>query len=139
MVVTLADKLGSCSHSALLHTSNRPSQTAGRRFVVRVSAQSAETDRRSAILGLAATVISGSQLTANGSAAAKTATRQAADFCPPSATDGYVVYTPTARATPSLRAGVISPDPNLYSFEVPAKWTEGTILNISSGNFCMPK
>lgn len=68
------------------------------------------------------------------------ATRTAGDFCPPSTKkDGYVVYQPDSRATPSIRAGVIKGNPELYSFELPANWSEGTILNISSGNFCMPK
>ena len=71
-------------------------------------------------------------------AEAKQATRVAGDFCPKSASrDGYVVYTPDARATPSIRAGVIPGD--YYNFELPADWSEGTILNILSGNFCMPK
>lgn len=66
--------------------------------------------------------------------------RVAGDFCKPSATkDGYVVYTPDSRSTPAIRAGVIQPNPDLYSFELPATWSEGTILNILSGNFCMPK
>ncbi len=69
---------------------------------------------------------------------AKQATRTAGDFCPKSSTqDGYVVYSPDGRATPSIRAGVIPGD--YYSFEIPAGWAEGTILNILSGNFCMPK
>ena len=71
-------------------------------------------------------------------ASAKQATRTAGDFCPPSSrSDGYVRYTPDARATPSIRAGVIPG--NYYNFDLPANWSEGTILNILSGNFCMPK
>lgn len=66
-------------------------------------------------------------------------TRTAGDFCSPSATEGFVVYKPDVRATPSLRAGVIKPDPTLYSFDLPPSWSEGTILNILSGNFCMPR
>lgn len=70
--------------------------------------------------------------------AAKQATRVAGDFCKPSQSrEGYVVYTPDSRATPAIRAGVINPE--YYSFELPGNWSEGTILNILSGNFCMPK
>lgn len=66
--------------------------------------------------------------------------RVAGDFCKPSSEkDGFVVYTPDSRSTPAIRAGVIQPNPDLYSFEIPATWSEGTILNILSGNFCMPK
>ncbi len=68
--------------------------------------------------------------------AKQNASRTAGDFCPPAATDGFVLYTPAPRYTPSLRAGVIT-DP--YSFEVPPAWNEGTILNIASGNFCFPR
>eukprot|EP00890_Picochlorum_soloecismus_P006511 jgi/Picsp_1/6861/NSC_04198-R1_psbp domain-containing protein chloroplastic-like len=67
-------------------------------------------------------------------------TRTAGDFCKPSPNkEGYVIYTPDSRATPSIRAGVIQADPSYYSFELPAGWQEGTILNILSGNFCMPR
>jgi len=66
-------------------------------------------------------------------------TRTAGDFCAPSSTEGYVVYKPDLRATPALRAGVIQPNPALYSFDLPPSWSEGTILNILSGNFCMPR
>lgn len=118
----------------------RGPRATGRRLAVRVSASGADADRRSTMLAFAATaagLLTNAQLPS--AAEAKTATRQAGDFLPPAATDGYVVYTPDARATPALRAAVITPDPKLYSFEVPATWTEGTILNILSGNFCMPR
>jgi hypothetical protein len=65
-----------------------------------------------------------------------TATRTAADFLPASSTPGFVTYSPDERATPSIRAGVINPA--YYSFDLPSNWNEGTILNIQSGNFCMP-
>jgi len=72
-------------------------------------------------------------------AAKNASTRTAGDFCKPSNKEGYVIYTPDSRATPSIRAGVIQADPSYYSFELPAGWQEGTILNILSGNFCMPR
>jgi hypothetical protein len=73
-------------------------------------------------------------------AAKNASTRTAGDFCKPSTNkEGYVIYTPDSRATPSIRAGVIQADPSYYSFELPAGWQEGTILNILSGNFCMPR
>ena len=74
----------------------------------------------------------------DGAQAGKQATRMARDFCAPvKDKDGYVTYTPDSRSTPAIRAGVINPD--YYSFELPGTWSEGTILNILSGNFCMPK
>jgi hypothetical protein len=69
-------------------------------------------------------------------AAGKAATRTAGDFLPPSGTEGFSLYVPDSRATPAIRAGVIK---DSYSFEIPSKWSESTILNILSGNFCMPK
>jgi hypothetical protein len=84
------------------------------------------------------TVSTGASLSFPQQAQAKQATRVAGDFCPPSSTnENYVVYKPDGRATPSIRAGVISGP--FYSFELPSTWSEGTILNILSGNFCMPK
>lgn len=67
------------------------------------------------------------------------ASRQAGDFCPSAATDGFVVYSPDTRSTPAIRAGVIQANPSFYSFDLPPTWKEGTILNILSGNFCMPR
>lgn len=91
---------------------------------------------------LAVTTILTTTTAAAGQALAgnKQATRVAGDFCQPSATrDGYVKYTPTSKSTPAIRAGVIQANPEYYSFELPGTWSEGTILNILSGNFCMPK
>lgn len=94
--------------------------------------------RRSILMGAVACAAAPALLSTN--AEAKTgSSRAAGDFCPPAATDGYVLYTPAKDATPSLRAGVIQPSPDLYSFELPPSWNEGTILNILSGNFCMPR
>ena len=137
MVALLSEKLAINVHKSCFRPGNRAT---GRRLAVRVSASGADADRRSTMLAFAATaagLVTNAQLPS--AALAKTATRTAGDFCPPAATDGFVVYTPDARATPSLRAAVITPNPNLYSFELPTTWSEGTILNISSGNFCMPR
>lgn len=92
-------------------------------------------NRRSLLVSTVALVAA---TTMDGAQAGKQATRVAGDFCKPSKEkDGYVVYTPDSRATPAIRAGVINPE--YYSFELPGTWSEGTILNILSGNFCMPK
>lgn len=108
------------------------------RMTVRASAQAggADTDRRAALASLAAAALAAA---APAPAFAGNATRSAGDFCPPAATPGYVVYSPAERATPALRAGVISAAPELYSFELPSTWSEGKIANILSGNFCMPR
>ena len=101
------------------------------------SEQQTHQTRRAALLALG---VGGAALLATTSAPqsalAKTATRQAGDFCPPSSTDGFVLYKPDGRATPSIRAGVIQPE--FYSFELPPTWTEGTILNILSGTLRCP-
>ena len=99
----------------------------------------ASTDRRAALLALAATAAAAAIPAPAADAKSGASTRTAGDFCPPASTEGFVRYTPDARATPSLRAGVIKPDPALYSFDLPPGWSEGTILNILSGNFCMPR
>lgn len=97
-----------------------------------------ELDRRTSLLSLAAAVAA--MAAGPSPALAKSGTtRKAGDFLPNASTPGYVVYTPDNRATPSIRAGVISPESGFYSFDLPATWSEGTILNILSGNFCMPK
>jgi PsbP len=137
MAALISDKLVIVKHAARTQKICTTQRAVGRRLVVRASAASyGDADRRSTMLGLAAAA-AGVFLapTAN----AKTASRTAGDFLPKADTDGYVLYTPADRATPALRAGVITPSPNLYSFQLPAKWAEGTILNILSGNFCMPR
>ena len=48
-----------------------------------------------------------------------------------------MLYSPDGKKTPAIRAGVIQPEPEFYKFGVPANFSEGTILNILSGNFCM--
>ena len=95
-----------------------------------------ESDRRSLLVSTVALVCG--MTAVDGAQAGKQATRMARDFCAPvKDKDGYVTYTPDSRSTPAIRAGVINPD--YYSFELPGTWSEGTILNILSGNFCMPK
>jgi len=102
------------------------------------SSSSLESDSYDRRTMLASTVALVALTAIDGAQAGKQATRVAGDFCAPSTNkDGYVVYTPDSRATPAIRAGVINPD--YYSFELPGTWSEGTILNILSGNFCMPK
>ena len=97
----------------------------------------AEPSRRGALLALAGATAAASLAQVGAAQAKGPATRTAGAFCPPSDSEGYVRYTPDARATPSIRAGVIQPD--FYSFDLPPSWSEGTILNILSGNFCMPR
>lgn len=139
MATVLSDKFVIKHAAATQRISTRRSiQTSGRRLVVCASASAGDADRRSTMLALAAAA-AGVFATPTTPALAKTASRTAGDFLPPAGTDGYVLYTPDARATPALRAGVITPNPKLYSFQLPAKWSEGTILNILSGNFCMPR
>jgi hypothetical protein len=93
--------------------------------------------RRGALLALAGATAAASLAQVGAAQAKGPATRTAGAFCPPSDSEGYVRYTPDARATPSIRAGVIQPE--FYSFDLPPTWSEGTILNILSGNFCMPR
>ena len=129
-------KLQSCAHRSTTRvrckpacSAQQPPQQPGEVEVSR------DSSRRAAVLALVATT-AGS--IGGGCAEAKgPATRSAGGFCPPAATSGFVVYTPDSRATPSIRAGVIKPE--FYSFELPPSWVEGTILNILSGNFCMPR
>lgn len=89
--------------------------------------QAAPEEGRRAVLLAAVASATAAALGAGPAQAGKPATRQAGDFCKPGS-DGYVVYTPDDRATPSIRAGVIRPNPDFYSFEVPPAWTESTIL-----------
>ena len=138
MAALLSDKLMIKHAPQKICTTRRSIQTAARRLVVRASASVGDAGRRSTMLALAATA-AGVFATTPTAALAKTASRTAGDFLPASGTDGYVLYTPAERATPALRAGVIVPAPKLYSFQLPTKWAEGTILNILSGNFCMPR
>lgn len=101
-----------------------------------------DASRRAALLALGAAAVGalgGTALPQAAQAKGGAATRTAGDFCPPSSTEGFVRYTPDGRATPSIRAGVIKAEPAFYSFDLPPTWAEGTILNILSGNFCMPK
>lgn len=39
----------------------------------------------------------------------------------------------------AIRAGVIKPNPEYYSFALPETWSEQKISNTLSGNFCMPR
>jgi hypothetical protein len=136
VAIVFIDKLAiNVKHAACTTTRQRH---AVRRLIVRASASVGDADRRSTMLALAAAA-AGVLATPVPTAVAKTASRTAGDFLPKADTDGYVLYTPSERATPALRAGVITPSPDLYSFQLPAKWAEGTILNILSGNFCMPR
>lgn len=95
-------------------------------------------DRR-ALLSFSMALAAGLVHPQDARAAGKAATRMASDFCPPATTPGFVTYTPDSRSTPAIRAGVITGDGGFYKFDLPADWQEGTILNILSGNFCMPK
>ncbi len=101
-------------------------------------ARPADMDRRSTLFSIgtsaAAALVA---IAAPPGAIAKGKTQTAGDFLPPTS-DGYVLYTPNGQSTPSIRAGVIKQEDGFYTFELPAKWVEGTILNILSGNFCMP-
>jgi len=119
-------------------TTRRSIHTNARRLIVRASTSDGDADRRSTMLALAA-IAAGVCATPIPTAAAKTGSRMAGDFLPKADADGYVFYTPSKSATPAVRAGVITPSPDLYSFQLPANWGEGTLLNPQTGNFCMPK
>ncbi|KAH7622138.1 putative PsbP domain-containing protein 6, chloroplastic [Nannochloris sp. 'desiccata'] len=139
MAAVVSDKCLIVKHAAQKFCSTRRSiRSNGRRLVVHASVSAGNGDRRSTMLALAAAA-AGVFATPVPTAVAKTASRTAGDFLPKADADGYVLYTPAERATPALRAGVITASPNLYSFQLPTKWAEGTILNILSGNFCMPR
>ena len=52
--------------------------------------------------------------------------------------EGFVRYEPTSRTTPSIRAGVIKPEPALYSFGIPAPWSEGCAPRRARGGALPP-
>ena len=55
--------------------------------------------------------------------------------------EGFSHYQPSSTETPSIRAGVIKPDPTrgLYSFDLPSNWRPQKMANVLTGNFCMPR
>lgn len=58
-----------------------------------------------------------------------------------SSVEGFSHYQPSSNETPSIRAGVIKPDPSrgLYSFDLPSNWRPQKMANVLTGNFCMPR
>lgn len=52
---------------------------------------------------------------------------------------GFCLFRPDAKKTPAIRAGVIKADPDFYQFALPESWAEAQLLNILTGNFCMPR
>ncbi|KAL4420172.1 hypothetical protein ABPG77_008308 [Micractinium sp. CCAP 211/92] len=52
---------------------------------------------------------------------------------------GFCLYRPDEKKTPAIRAGVIKADPDFYQFALPETWAEAQLLNILTGNFCMPR
>ncbi|GAB4818803.1 hypothetical protein N2152v2_005849 [Parachlorella kessleri] len=97
-------------------------------------------DALTGLLALSGGLLLQGQLPLAAAAAAKAATQVGA-YLPndEAAGPGFVRYTPDNRKTPALRAGVIKPNPDYYSFVLPETWSEGLITNPQSGVFCMPR
>ncbi|KAL6782125.1 hypothetical protein ACKKBF_B10760 [Auxenochlorella protothecoides x Auxenochlorella symbiontica] len=96
-------------------------------------------DRRAALVGLMGVGYLPWIPVSPASAARSPPSQPVRAYLPPASTPGFVQYTPDEKKTPAIRAGVIKPDPSFYTFVLPENWSEGLILNILSGNFCMPR
>lgn len=98
--------------------------------------------RRDALLSAAAASILSSAITFRTlPASAGDAAAVGTYLLKSSSIEGFSHYQPSNTETPSIRAGVIKPNPTrgFYSFDLPSSWRPQKMANVLTGNFCMPR
>ncbi|PSC75910.1 psbP domain-containing chloroplastic [Micractinium conductrix] len=146
--MTTACAVGASTSAALQGRARRSASRRGAALVCAAAPhseqqQSAESSsRRTALLGAAGLAL-GAGLSGAAPQLAAAAPSQpvpVGDYLPAApGMPGFCIYKPDSKKTVAIRAGVIKPDPDYYSFALPETWAEAQLLNILTGNFCMPK